>query len=50
MKTTKMLLLDMLNAIESIEYYAVSSYEAFLGDEKSQDANLYPVRTMLGMS
>jgi uncharacterized protein with HEPN domain len=41
MKTTTKLLLDMLNATESIESYAVSSYEAFLIDEKSQDAIMY---------
>lgn len=32
---------DILAAIEAIEVYAVSSYEEFLADEKTQDAILY---------
>ncbi|NOY97847.1 MAG: DUF86 domain-containing protein [Chloroflexi bacterium] len=32
---------DILDAIEAIEAYAVSSYDEFLTDEKTQDAILY---------
>ena len=32
---------DILNAIETIETYLVSSYEQFLADTKTQDAILY---------
>lgn len=32
---------DILDAISSIELYSVSDYEAFLEDEKTQDAILY---------
>jgi len=32
---------DILNAIESIESYPVSSYEEFVSDGKTQDAILY---------
>jgi uncharacterized protein with HEPN domain len=32
---------DILDAIEAIEVYAVSSYEEFLADPKTQDAILY---------
>ena len=34
-------LLDILNAIEAIESYALSSYKAFIEDHKTQDAILY---------
>ena len=34
-------LLDILNAIEAIEVYRVSSYDEFLSDPKTQDAILY---------
>lgn len=37
MKTTTKLLQDMLQAIDAIQSYAASNYEAFLNDEKSQD-------------
>ena len=32
---------DILNAIEAIEAYSVSSYDEFLADPKTQDAILY---------
>jgi uncharacterized protein with HEPN domain len=32
---------DILDAIEAIEAYSVSSYDAFLADQKTQDAILY---------
>jgi len=32
---------DILDAIEAIETYSVSSYEEFLADAKTQDAILY---------
>jgi uncharacterized protein with HEPN domain len=32
---------DILDAIEAIEAYSVSSYEEFLADDKTQDAILY---------
>ena len=32
---------DILDAIETIEAYSVSSYEQFLADTKTQDAILY---------
>lgn len=32
---------DILDAIEAIEAYSVSSYEEFLADAKTQDAILY---------
>jgi uncharacterized protein with HEPN domain len=32
---------DIVDAIESIETYSVSSYEEFLADAKTQDAILY---------
>jgi uncharacterized protein with HEPN domain len=38
MKSVAKLLTDMLEAIESIEAHQVSSFEAFLLDEKTQDA------------
>jgi uncharacterized protein with HEPN domain len=41
MRDTKKLLQDMLDAINSIESYAVSSFEAFQSDEKTQDAILF---------
>lgn len=41
MKPPKNLLEDMLQAITSIESYAVSSYDAFLEDEKTQDAIMF---------
>jgi uncharacterized protein with HEPN domain len=34
-------LLDILDAIERIEAYSVSSYDDFLSDPKTQDAILY---------
>ncbi|MAT41380.1 MAG: hypothetical protein CL609_03490 [Anaerolineaceae bacterium] len=41
MKSTTKLLHDMLQGIEAIETYAVPSYDAFLTDEKTQDAFMY---------
>lgn len=41
MKDNQKLLQDMLKAIESIEAYAVSSYDAFQKDEKTQDAIMF---------
>jgi uncharacterized protein with HEPN domain len=41
MKDTIKLLHDMLQAIVSIETYAVTSYDAFLEDEKTQDAIMF---------
>ena len=41
MRDTTKLLQDMLDAITSIESYAVSSYGAFLDDEKTQDAIMF---------
>jgi len=32
---------DILNAIEAIEFYSVSSYDEFLADSKTQDAIQY---------
>ena len=37
----KQKLLDILDAIERIEAYSVSSYDDFLSDPKTQDAVLY---------
>jgi uncharacterized protein with HEPN domain len=34
-------LLDIVDAIEAIEAYSVSSYDEFLADAKTQDAILY---------
>jgi len=41
MKDTARLLQDMLQAITAIESYAVPSYDAFIEDEKTQDAIMY---------
>ena len=41
MRSTQKLLQDMVKAIETIEAYSVPSYEAFLADEKTQDAMMY---------
>jgi uncharacterized protein with HEPN domain len=41
MKDTIKLLQDMLQAIASIESFAVPSYEVFAKDEKTQDAIMY---------
>jgi uncharacterized protein with HEPN domain len=41
MKDTKKLIQDMLQAIEAIETYATPSYDAFLADEKTQDAIMF---------
>jgi len=38
MKSTEKRIRDMLQAIEAIEGFMVSSYEVFLMDEKTQDA------------
>jgi uncharacterized protein with HEPN domain len=32
---------DILNAVEAIEAYSVSSYDEFIADSKTQDAILY---------
>ncbi|HNZ13905.1 MAG TPA: DUF86 domain-containing protein [Anaerolineaceae bacterium] len=41
MKDTAQLLQDILDSITTIETYAVSSYESFLEDEKTQDAVMF---------
>ncbi len=41
MKDTKALLQDMWQAIVSIESFAVPTYDAFLEDEKTQDAIMF---------
>lgn len=41
MKDTKDLLQDMLQAIDAIHAYATPNYEAFLADEKTQDAIMF---------
>jgi uncharacterized protein with HEPN domain len=41
MKDTQKLLQDMIAAIESIEMYAVPTYEEFLVDDKTQDAVMF---------
>ena len=41
MKETAKLLQDMVDAITSIESYAVLSYDAFLDDDKTQDAIMF---------
>ena len=43
MKSIDTLLSDMIDAIESIESYHVSSFENFLDDEKTQDAIMYNI-------
>jgi uncharacterized protein with HEPN domain len=41
MKPTSRLIQDMLLAIASIESYSVTTYDALLTDEKTQDAIMY---------
>ncbi len=41
MKDTTRLLQDILQAIESIESYALATYSDFLKDEKTQDAIMF---------
>ena len=41
MKNNASLIEDIIQAIESIESYHVSSYEIFVNDEKTQDAIMY---------
>jgi uncharacterized protein with HEPN domain len=41
MKDTSRILQDMLDAITTIESYAVQSFEVFQGDEKTQDAIMF---------
>ena len=41
MKDTTKLLQDMIKAIASIESYTISSFDAFLKDEKTQDAIMF---------
>ncbi len=41
MKDIPKLLQDILDAITSIESYEVASFDAFLADEKTQDAIMY---------
>jgi uncharacterized protein with HEPN domain len=41
MRDIQQLLQDMLESIRAIESYTVSSYEAFLADEKTQDAIMF---------
>jgi uncharacterized protein with HEPN domain len=43
MKSIETLISDMIDAIESIESYHVTSLEVFLDDEKTQDAIMYNV-------
>ncbi len=43
MKNIETLISDMIHAIESIESYHVFSLEAFLDDEKTQDAIMYNI-------
>ena len=46
MKDSSKLLQDMLQAITSIEAYSVNSYDAFLEDEKTQDAIMFNLIVM----
>ena len=46
MKDSSKLLQDMLQAITSIETYSVNSYDAFLEDEKTQDAIMFNLIVM----
>ncbi len=46
MKDTTKLVQDMLDAITSIESYAVLSYSAFQDDEKTQDAIMFNLIVM----
>ena len=41
MRNTVELIQDMLNAIASIESYKIESFEAFLKDQKTQDAIMF---------
>ena len=41
MKNIPKLLIDMFEAIESIEAYQLASYEEFVDDEKTQDAIMF---------
>jgi uncharacterized protein with HEPN domain len=41
MKNITMLLQDMLDAISAIESYAITTYDVFLGDQKTQDAIMF---------
>lgn len=41
MKTNEKRLYDILEAIETIESYPISTYEEFVNDGKTQDAILY---------
>jgi len=43
MKNIELLISDMIHAIESIENYYVLSFEAFLDDEKTQDAIMFNI-------
>jgi uncharacterized protein with HEPN domain len=49
MKSIEALISDMIHAIESIESYHVSSFEAFLDDEKNTGRN-HVQRNHLGRS
>ena len=40
---------DIVDAIEAIEAYSVSSYDEFLADDKTQDAILYNLITCVSM-
>ena len=46
MKSTEALIEDIIHAIESIESYQVSSFDAFLDDDKTQDAIMYNIIIM----
>jgi len=43
MKNIGILISDMIHAIESIEKYHIFSFEAFLDDEKTQDAIMFNI-------
>jgi len=43
MKNIESFIEDMIQAIESIESYKVSSYESFLDDDRTQDAIMYNI-------
>jgi uncharacterized protein with HEPN domain len=46
MKDVKKLIADMLEAITSIESYSLPSYQAFIEDEKTQDAIMFNLIVM----
>jgi len=48
MKSTEALIEDIIQAIESIESYQASSFDAFLDDDKTQDAIMYKTLSSWG--